>query len=197
MAATSAAMTGYDFPTVKKMGGSAMTDTIKYLLPEERIPRAWYNIAADLPSPPPPPLHPGTGQPIGPDDLAAIFPMALIAQEVSAEREIEIPGPGARDLQAVAAGAALPRKAAREGARYPGAHFLQVRGREPAGQPQAQHRGRAGLLQQGGRGHEALDRDRGGAMGLLARLRRRSSSASKSRSTWSRSATTRSPTGGR
>ena len=70
-----------------------MKDTIKYLLPEERIPRAWYNIAADLPSPPPPPLHPGTGQPIGPDDLAAIFPMALIGQEVSAEREIEIPDP--------------------------------------------------------------------------------------------------------
>ena len=70
-----------------------MSDTYKYLLPEERIPRAWYNITADLPSPPPPPLHPGTGQPIGPDDLAAIFPMALIAQEVSAEREIEIPEP--------------------------------------------------------------------------------------------------------
>jgi tryptophan synthase beta chain len=70
-----------------------MPETIKYLLPEERIPKAWYNIAADLPSPPPPPLHPGTGQPIGPADLSAIFPMALIAQEVSAEREIEIPEP--------------------------------------------------------------------------------------------------------
>ncbi len=70
-----------------------MQDSVKYLLPEERIPRAWYNIMADLPSPPPPPLHPGTGQPIGPDDLSAIFPMALIGQEVSAEREIEIPGP--------------------------------------------------------------------------------------------------------
>ena len=73
--------------------GDTMSDTIKYLLPEDRIPKAWYNIAADLPSPLPPPLHPGTGQPIGPDDLSAIFPMALIGQEVSAEREIEIPGP--------------------------------------------------------------------------------------------------------
>ncbi len=54
---------------------------------------AWYNIAADLPVPPLPPLHPGTGQPIGPDDLAPLFPMALIGQEVSAEREIEIPEP--------------------------------------------------------------------------------------------------------
>ena len=74
-----------------------MPDNVKYLLAEDRIPRAWYNIAADLPQPPPPPLHPGTGQPIGPDDLAAIFPMALIAQEVSAEREIEIPEP-VRDI---------------------------------------------------------------------------------------------------
>ncbi len=65
----------------------------KFVLDESRIPRAWYNIAADLPVPPPPPLHPGTGQPIGPDDLAPLFPMALIGQEVSQEREIEIPEP--------------------------------------------------------------------------------------------------------
>ena len=65
--------------------------TVKYLLPEERIPRVWYNIVADLPQPPPQVLHPGTGQPIGPDDLAPLFPMALIKQEVSTEREIEIP----------------------------------------------------------------------------------------------------------
>lgn len=66
-------------------------DTVKYLLPEERIPRAWYNIQADLPGPPAPVLHPGTHQPVGPDDLAPLFPMALIMQEVSTEREIEIP----------------------------------------------------------------------------------------------------------
>ena len=70
-----------------------MADTVKYLLDESRIPKVWYNIAADLPSPPPPPLHPGTKQPIGPDDLAPLFPMALIVQEVSTEREIEIPEP--------------------------------------------------------------------------------------------------------
>jgi tryptophan synthase beta chain len=66
-------------------------DPVKYLLTEERIPRAWYNIMADLPSPPPPVLHPGTGQPVGPGDLAPLFPMALILQEVSTDREIEIP----------------------------------------------------------------------------------------------------------
>ena len=70
-----------------------MSEPTKYLLAEDRIPRAWYNIAADLPAPPPPVLHPGTGQPIGPGDLAPLFPMALIGQEVSTERQIEIPTP--------------------------------------------------------------------------------------------------------
>ncbi len=70
-----------------------MGESVKYQMSEERIPRAWYNIVADLPAPPPPVLHPGTGKPIGPDDLAPLFPMALIGQEVSAERSIEIPDP--------------------------------------------------------------------------------------------------------
>ncbi|MEX0638612.1 MAG: TrpB-like pyridoxal phosphate-dependent enzyme [Burkholderiales bacterium] len=74
-----------------------MNDTVKYVLDETRIPKHWYNIAADLPSPPPPVLHPGTLQPIGPGDLAPLFPMALIEQEVSTAREIEIPGP-VRDI---------------------------------------------------------------------------------------------------
>ncbi len=68
-----------------------MTDT-KITLPESEIPTHFYNIAADLPTPLPPPLHPGTRQPIGPDALAPIFPMGLINQEVSCERMIEIPG---------------------------------------------------------------------------------------------------------
>jgi tryptophan synthase beta chain len=70
-----------------------MAQQTKFMLGEAQIPRAFYNIAADLPEPPPPPLHPGTGQPIGPDDLAPLFPMALIGQVVSREREIEIPEP--------------------------------------------------------------------------------------------------------
>jgi tryptophan synthase beta chain len=70
-----------------------MSDSIKYLLDESRIPTSWYNIMADLPSPPPPVLHPGTLQPVGPDDLAPLFPMSLILQEVTMEREVEIPGP--------------------------------------------------------------------------------------------------------
>jgi tryptophan synthase beta chain len=74
-----------------------MSDTIKYLLPEAEIPKDWYNIIADLPEPPPPVLHPGTHEPVGPDDLAPLFPMSLIMQEVSGERYLEIPEP-VRDI---------------------------------------------------------------------------------------------------
>ena len=63
----------------------------KILLDETEMPTRWYNIVPDLPTPPPPPLHPGTLQPIGPDDLAPLFPMDLIVQEVSTERYIDIP----------------------------------------------------------------------------------------------------------
>ena len=70
-----------------------MSDTIKYVLDEEHLPKTWYNIQADLPKPAPPVLHPGTHQPIGPADLAPLFPMELIRQEVSTEREIDIPEP--------------------------------------------------------------------------------------------------------
>jgi tryptophan synthase beta chain len=65
----------------------------RYLLPESELPTHYYNIAADLPEPAPPPLHPGTREPIGPEALAPLFPMELIKQEVSAERLIPIPEP--------------------------------------------------------------------------------------------------------
>jgi tryptophan synthase beta chain len=69
-----------------------MGEVVKFQLPEEEIPTRWVNLPAELPGdPPPPPLNPQTGEPAGPDDLAAIFPMGLIEQEVSAEPEIEIP----------------------------------------------------------------------------------------------------------
>ncbi len=63
----------------------------KYLLSEDQMPTSWYNLNADFPVPLPPPLHPGTLQPAGPDDLAPLFPMALIMQEMSPDRYIEIP----------------------------------------------------------------------------------------------------------
>jgi tryptophan synthase beta chain len=64
----------------------------KVLLNESQLPTQWYNVVPDLPSPPPPPLHPGTLQPVGPEDLAPLFPMALIAQEVTTDRFVDIPG---------------------------------------------------------------------------------------------------------
>ncbi|MDR7590860.1 MAG: TrpB-like pyridoxal phosphate-dependent enzyme [Armatimonadota bacterium] len=70
-----------------------MRDLVKVVLPESELPKAWYNILADLPAPPPPPLHPGTKQPVGPADLEPLFPREIILQEVSTERWIEIPEP--------------------------------------------------------------------------------------------------------
>ncbi len=69
-----------------------MTEPSKILLDESEMPTAWYNVIPDLPEPPPPPLHPGTHQPIGPDDLAPLFPMALIGQEVTTDSHVDIPG---------------------------------------------------------------------------------------------------------
>ena len=74
-----------------------MADSVKFILDENEIPKAWYNIVSDLPEPPAPVMHPGTGQPVGPDDLAPLFTMAAIMQEVSAERQIDIPEP-VRDI---------------------------------------------------------------------------------------------------
>lgn len=68
-----------------------MAERTKFMLDESKIPTQWYNIQADLPQPLPPVLHPGTGKPIGPQDLAPLFPMELIKQEVSTQRWIDIP----------------------------------------------------------------------------------------------------------
>jgi tryptophan synthase beta chain len=64
----------------------------KFVLHESEMPTTWYNVLPDLPSPPPPALHPGTLEPAGPEDFAPLFPMDLILQEVSMDRFVEIPG---------------------------------------------------------------------------------------------------------
>jgi tryptophan synthase beta chain len=69
-----------------------VTERTKFILDESQIPAQWYNVIPDLPAPPPPPLHPGTHQPVGPDDLAPLFPMELIRQEVTADPYVDIPG---------------------------------------------------------------------------------------------------------
>ena len=68
-----------------------MSKMRKIQLNEQEMPTKWYNVMADMPNPMLPPLHPATKQPVGPDDLAPLFPMELIRQEVSQERYIEIP----------------------------------------------------------------------------------------------------------
>jgi len=68
-----------------------MADFNKVVLNDDEFPRQWYNLQADLPKPMPPPLHPGTGKPVGPDDMGAIFPMNLVEQEMCQDRWIDIP----------------------------------------------------------------------------------------------------------
>jgi tryptophan synthase beta chain len=105
----------------------------RFVLTEDQIPTAWYNIVPDLPSPPPPVLHPGTGQPIGPADLAPLFPMALIGQEVSAEPSIEIPGP-VREAYALYRPSPLHRALRLEQALDTPAHiYYKYEGVSPAG----------------------------------------------------------------
>ena len=129
-----------------------MGNTVKYVLDESRIPRAWYNIVADLPSPPPPVLHPGTLQPVGPDDLAPLFPMSLIMQEVTTDREVEIPGP-VRDVYRQWRPAPLFRARRLEQAlQTPARIYYKYEGVSPAGShkpntavPQAYYNKEAGI----------------------------------------------------
>ena len=72
---------------------SASEGATKFVLSEDQIPTAWFNVVPSMPTPPSPPLHPGTRQPVGPDDLAPLFPMALIGQEVTTDEWVDIPGP--------------------------------------------------------------------------------------------------------
>ena len=110
-----------------------MTESTKYLLPENQIPKFWYNIQADLPKPAPAVLHPGTLQPVGPDDLAPLFPMALIMQEVTTEREVEIPEP-VRDVYRLWRPAPLYRAHRLEKALgTPAKIFYKYEGVSPAG----------------------------------------------------------------
>src|SRR5947207_2806598 len=68
-----------------------MSDQVKFVLDESDLPEAWYNLVSDLPEQPPPVLHPGTGEPVGPDDLAPLFPMQIILQEVATDQYVPIP----------------------------------------------------------------------------------------------------------
>ena len=149
-------------------GGVTMA---RFQLPEDAIPSAWFNVLPVMPEPLQPPLHPGTREPIGPDDLAPLFPMGLIAQEVSAEPWIDVPGEVLDILQALAPDAAGPRRAAGARARHAGAHLLQGRVGVARGLAQDEHVGAAGVLQRGRRHDPARDRDRRRSVGERAVVR--------------------------
>jgi tryptophan synthase beta chain len=109
------------------------TDRTRFILGEEDIPKHWYNIIADLPSPPEPVLHPGTKAPVGPQDLAPLFPMEIIKQEVSSERWIEIPGP-VRDIYRMYRPSPLVRAKRLEKALDTPAHiYYKYEGGSPSG----------------------------------------------------------------
>ncbi|HVM30541.1 MAG TPA: TrpB-like pyridoxal phosphate-dependent enzyme [Candidatus Limnocylindrales bacterium] len=108
-------------------------DRTRFTLADDRIPRTYYNIAADLPVPPAPVMHPATGQPVGPEDLAPLFPMELILQEVSSERDIEIPEP-VRQAYALYRPSPLVRARRLEKALDTPAHiYYKYEGTSPAG----------------------------------------------------------------
>jgi len=124
----------------------------KILLSESEIPKHWYNILPDMPTPPAPPLHPGTGKPLGPDDLKAIFPMSLIEQEMSPEREIAIPDE-VREIYALWRPSPLFRAKRLERAlKTPARIYYKYEGNSPAGShkpntavPQAYYNKDAGI----------------------------------------------------
>ena len=176
--------------------GERVSETTKYRLPESAIPTHWVNLLARPPGNPVPPLHPGhqgaarsrrprADLPDGPDRAGGLGG--------AGDRD---PGGGPGDLQALAADAALPGAPPGAGARHPGPHLLQVRGGLARRLAQAEHGGRAGLLQQAG-GIRKLPPRPAPASGARRSRSHAGCSAWSARSSWSGSATTRSPTAGR
>ena len=129
-----------------------MSKAIRFTLGQNDIPKQWYNLLADFPEPLPPPLHPGTRQPVGPDALQAIFPDNLIAQEVSSDRWVEIPEP-IREVYALWRPTPLLRAVRLEKALQTPAHiYYKYEGVSPAGShkpntavPQAWYNKQAGV----------------------------------------------------
>ena len=112
---------------------SPLSTQRRFLLGEAEMPTHYYNISADLPVPLPPPLHPATREPVGPDALAPLFPMELILQEVSTERFIEIPSP-VREVYATYRPSPLVRAVSLERSLDTPAHiYFKYEGVSPAG----------------------------------------------------------------
>ena len=174
-----------------------MSGQTKYLLPESEIPTHWVNIVPDLPGEPLPPLHPGTKEPLGPEDLAPLFPMALIKQEVSTEPEIEIPEE-VRDVYKLWRPTPLYRARRLERALDTPAHiYYKYEGVSPAGSHKPNTGGRQAYYNKRGRHPQALRPRPGPASGAPPSRFACRSSASNARSTWSASPTSRSRTAAR
>ncbi len=99
---------------------------MRFLLDETKVPKAWYNVNADMPVPPQPVLHPVTLEPVTPEFLSVLFPMSIIGQEMSGERWVEIPAP-VRDIYRLWRPTPMCRAVRLEKASgHAGAHLLQV-----------------------------------------------------------------------
>ena len=167
------------------------------LHPRRRPPSpGWFNVAPHLPEPLQPPLHPGTRQPVGPDDLAPLFPMALIGQEVSAEPWIDIPGEVLDVLRSWRPTPLVRARRLEAALQTPAPHLLQGRVGLPGRIAQAEHGGTPGVLQQGG-GHRRVWPPRPAPGSGAARWPSpRPSSGSSARCTWCAPHSTRSRTAG-
>jgi tryptophan synthase beta chain len=144
-----------------------MSTPTKYLLQESQIPKFWYNIAADLPVPLPAVLHPGTLQPIGPADLAPLFPMAIIQQEVSTEREIDIPEPVREVLRLWRPSPLFRAHRLEKLLGTPAKIYYKYEGVSPAGSHKPNSAVPAGLVQRPGGRQAAVHRDRRRPVGQL------------------------------
>ena len=173
-----------------------MSEPTKVVLDERDLPTHWVNLLPDLPGEPLPPLNPRTGAPAGPDDLTPIFPMGLIAQEVSPEPEIAIPEP-VRDAYRLWRPTPLYRARRLEAALgTPARIFYKYEGTSPAGShkpntaiPQAYENAQAGV--------QKLASETGPASGAPRSPSPARCSGWSARCSWSARATTRSPTGAR
>ncbi len=181
-----------DYSVMNPLDQEGLMANRSIMLSEKDMVQSWYNVVADLPKPA------GTAarcrhRPAGRLPIpCADLPEALIEQEISTQRWIDIPNPVQRSAEALAADPAGPRLQPGTGAGHPGADLLQERKRQPGRQPQAQHRGGPGLLQQGSRDHAASPPRPGPASGAAPWLSPATSSAWSARSTWCGSASSRS-----
>ena len=145
----------------------------RFTCPPTRCPTAWFNVLPRLPEPLQPPLHPGTREPVGPDDLAPLFPMALIEQEMSADPWIDIPGEVLDILRLWRPTPLVRAERLEQALGTPARIYFKDESVSPAGLAQAEHGGAAGLLQQAGGHHPAHHRDRRRPVGHGAVVRPR------------------------